>query len=534
MRPDHLFRPWLQLLVAAWLCLAASAMAAGSSGPLVDAQWLEQQGPTGGVLLVDASPGPMYAAGHIPGAVPADLFAFGVRERPDDQMQQHLRGWGLSTRRHVVLYDQDGMMWAARLYFDLLRLGFPADRLSLLDGGIVKWKAEGRPVTKDASPAPPHGDFRITRRRDELRVALPDFLAATADPVRHAVVEALDPEYYYGGAKFLDRAGHVPHAILLPRSDFFNADQTFKSPEELRRMLVHLGIRPDQQVLSYCGGGVAATVPFFAMKALLGYPDVRVFLGSQIEWLRDDRGLPMWTYARPALLRDAAWVAAWNAPMLRAIGESNLSVLDLRPAADYQLGHLPGSVNVPAEVFRQHLGRPQPLADLLGRAGIDPAHEAVLVSQGGLNPDSALALVMLSQLGQARTSVLLDSVDEWGLRGHAIDKQAPRTQAVAYRAATAIAVPGAGAYPTVYLASGAHPPSRPPAGRVVHLPYGQMLSAEGRPRPAHELWALLQKAGISRLARVIPVADDPGEAAVAYVVLKLMGYPDVTMDRPHP
>jgi hypothetical protein len=65
--------------------------------------------------------------------------------------------------------------------------------------------------------------FDAVNRDPEVRVRLPEFLAATADPRRHVMLEALDPEYFYGGAAFFDRGGHVPHATLMPAGDFYNA-----------------------------------------------------------------------------------------------------------------------------------------------------------------------------------------------------------------------------------------------------------------------------------------------------------------------
>ncbi len=149
---------------------------------------------------------------------------------------------------------------------------------------------------------------------------LPEFLVASGDPANNALVEALEPSQHFGGAKFFDRAGHVPHAILMPAADFYNADKTFKSPEEIRRMLAYLGIRPEQQVHAHCGGGIAASVPFFAMKFMVDYPRVKLYKESQLEWLRDDRGLPFWTYDAPNQLRDKAWLNGWGSPMLRSFG----------------------------------------------------------------------------------------------------------------------------------------------------------------------------------------------------------------------
>lgn len=98
----------------------------------------------------------------------------------------------------------------------------------------------------------------------------------------------------------------------MPAEDFFNADKTYKSPEEIRRMLAHLSIRPEQEIHSHCGGGGAAAVPYFALRHLAGYPKVRLSVESQMGWLRDERDLPFWTYAEPAMMRHAEWLRVWG------------------------------------------------------------------------------------------------------------------------------------------------------------------------------------------------------------------------------
>src|SRR6185503_19178560 len=105
---------------------------------------------------------------------------------------------------------------------------------------------------------------------------------------------------------------------------------------------------------------------------------------SQIEWLKDDRDLPFWTYDAPYLKRDAAWLNGWNQRMIRMFGVSEVSIVDVRRADAYQQNHLPWALNVPAEVFRENLRDPAKLAGLLGPGGVDATHEAVIVSDGGL------------------------------------------------------------------------------------------------------------------------------------------------------
>ena len=511
--------------------LAVATHAWADVQQLVSAEWLAKNLGREDLVILDASGPKAYAAGHIPGAVGANLFAYAGSGLAPAQMEALIQSWGIGPDKRVVLYDQGGTYMATSVLYDLYYYGFPADRLAVLDGGLAKWKAAGGAVTSEGTPAPKPGSFRVAKLREESRVRLPEFIAASGDPARNALVEALTPEQHFGAMKFFDRGGHIPHAIMAPAEDFFNADKTFKSPEEIRRMLAHLGIRPEQQVYTHCGGGIAASVPYFAAKFMAGYPNVKLYKESQLEWVRDDRMLPMWTYDVPYQLREKAWLSGWTAPMIRQFGVSNVSIVDIRPAAAYQKSHVAYAANVPADVFRASLGAPEKLAEALAAAGVKAGDEAVVISEKGLNPDSALAYVMLERIGQKRVSILSDSVDDWAFAGLPMAKEnAPPLPATKYAANVRrdTATPAA-AYPRIYLATGKTPPAKAPEGKVIHVPYTELVNADGSPKPAKDIWAILVKAGVPRYAELVSIADDPGEAAVGYFVLKLMGYPDVKM-----
>lgn len=539
------FRHWLLFIMAGFLAVALPAVAAPAvSGNLVSVAWLQGNMQRDDVLLIDASPGQLYAAKHIPGAVSVDVFSFGGREIPVAEMEKRIQSWGVGSGKKVVIYDQGGTYMATSLFFDLYYHGVPAQDLFVLDGGLAKWQATGGTVTKEATPAPRPGDFRVTTLREDVRVRLPEFLVASGDPAKNALVEALEPDQHFGGAKFFDRGGHIPNAIMAPSADFFNADKTFKSPADIRRMLDYLGVKPEQNVYSHCGGGIAASVPFFAMKVMLDYPRVKLYKESQLEWLRDDRGLPFWTYAAPNMTRDKHWLAGWGHPMLRNFGVSKLNVVDVRPAEAYRQGHVPYAVNIPAETFRRHLGAPDKLAEVLGAAGVNASYEAVIVSDGGLNASSALAYLMLEKLGHKKVSMLMDSIDDWAIAGFTTTKDAttvgprkspqdlaiPPTQyPAAPRAGVIVGNPQAtqGHYPKVFLASGKALPARARDGKVIHVPWADLVNTDGSPKAAKDIWNILTKAGLPRYAEIICIADDPGDAAVNYTLLKLMGFPDV-------
>jgi 3-mercaptopyruvate sulfurtransferase SseA len=523
------------LAVAAGLLLAQPLFAAETTtGNLVTVQWLEQHRNDAGLLILDASPAPMYAKQHVPGAISIDVFSYGAQEIPGPEMEKRFQSWGVSPGKTIVVYDQGGTFLATRLFFTLHYHGYPVKNLSVLDGGMAKWLAEGLPVT-DVVPAPAKGSFRISKINDQLRVRLPEVLTASGDPANNALVDALGPDWHFGQVAPFGRPGHIPNSVLLPGADFFNADKTFKSAAELRNMADHVNIRPEQQVYTYCGGGIAASVPFFALKYILDYPKVALFIESELGWMKDERELPFWTYDAPFLMREATWLQAWGGKMLRMYGMSNVSVVDVRPGAQFSEGHVPFSVNIPADTFRTHLGQPDKLVELLGPAGVDPSHEAIIVSGAGLTKESALAFVVLEKLGQKKVSILTGSMDQWTKLGF-VSKDATGagpTKQTAYapnrRQGVLIADAKAtrGIYPKVFIASGATVPTGLQDEAVVHVPYSDLLNPDGTPKAAKDIWNVLTKAGVPRYAELVCVSEDPGESAANYVILKLMGYPDI-------
>ena len=539
MKPMRAF-----LVVFASLFAFVAAAADSGRANLVDTRWLAANLQSPDILVLDASPA--YAKGHIPGAVSVNVMqvaTFGVRDVTFQDVERMYQGLGIDPARRVVIYDQGGSWFAPRLFFSLTYYGFPADQVAILDGGMAKWTADGLPVSKDPTPAPKPGTFRVTKENENLRTRMPELVAASGDRAHNVLVDALGPDYHYGASAFFNKAGHIPNAVNLPAEDFFNADKTFKSPEEIRRMLALLAIRPDQEVHAHCGGGGAASVPYFALKYLAGHEKVKLSIESQMGWLQDERDLPFWTYAAPAMMRDTDWLKSWGGRMMRMYGVSNVSVVDVRSPDAYAQGHVPFALNVPGDTFRGNAKDPQKLAQVLGSSGVNPSAEAVIVSGGGVTKDAALAYVALEKLGQKKVSILMDpldspdTLDKMARAGFGLTKDA--TIVGAPKKPTDMAVPPANyvvgppegkpaaAYPKVYIASGAAMPARTLDGKVIHVPYTELLRPDGTPKAAKDIWAVLSKAGVPRYAELVTISDDPGEAAVNYYLLRLMGYADV-------
>lgn len=535
-----------RFLRAFLLAASLAATLASPAASLVDGRWLAGHLESPEVLVLDASPAPMHAKAHIPGAVPVEVMAlasFGVRDAAPPEIEGMYQALGIDPAKKVVIYDQGGTWFATRIFFQLHYHGFPLENLAILDGGMAKWQADGLPVTKDPTPAPKRGGFRITKVNEEERTRMAELVAASGDRKGNVLVDALGPEYHYGAAAFFNKPGHIPNAVLMPAEDFYNADKTFKSPEEIRRMLAIHGIRADQEIHSHCGGGGAASVPWFAAKQLAGHSKTKLSLESQMGWLQDERDLPFWTYGAPAMMRDTEWLQSWGGRMMRMYGIARVSVVDVRDPAAYAQGHVPFALSVPAEAIRGNAKDSRKLAELLGASGVDSSHEAVVVSGGGITKDAALAYVALEQLGQRRVSIFTDSLESvdaldkmarlnFGLTKEATAVGKPaRPGQMAVPPAKFVAAPkadrAAGGWPKVFIASGATVPARTVDGKVIHVPYTELLRPDGMPKAAKDIYAVLAKAGVPRYAELVTFSDDPGEAAVNYYLLKLMGFPEV-------
>ena len=230
-----------------------------------------------------------YDEGHIPGAVyidwtrditdPEDTVPAQIA--PPDRFASVMGSLGIGDATHVVVYDHAGGQFATRLWWALLYYGH--DRVSVLDGGWKKWVTETHPTTTEA-PAIESTIF-TPRPRHEWRKKAEDVLAASE---RGAfVLDARDEGQYTGAiARDEGRAGHVPGARHLHSDKLFDHENgTFLPDEELAARLREAGVPDDRDapLISYCNGGVAATVPLFTLHQL-GYKNLANYDGSWNEW----------------------------------------------------------------------------------------------------------------------------------------------------------------------------------------------------------------------------------------------------------
>ena len=234
-----------------------------------------------------------YAAGHLPGAVfldvDSDLSAPGggrgraVGRHPwpsAEQVSRVMGGAGIGGGTRVVAYDDQGGAVAARLWYLLRAHGH--DGAAVLDGGIVKWMAEGRPVSTEVpSVTPAPFDARL---RPGSVLTKADMLGR--DPAR-PLLDARAPERYRGDTEPIDlRAGHIPGARNAPFSGNLTggAPPVFLPPAELRKRYAALGAEGAAPVV-YCGSGVTACHDLLALR-LAGLSG-SLYAGSWSEWSAD-------------------------------------------------------------------------------------------------------------------------------------------------------------------------------------------------------------------------------------------------------
>lgn len=238
----------------------------------------------------------MYAAGHIPGAhfAPVDTALSGAKNGtngrhplPSPEAFAAFLNWhGVTAQTRIVAYDDVGGQYAARLWWLARWIGLAPQNVAVLDGGLPKWTAEGRPLTTDMPR--PRGAGTIVARPDASQVRAADEVHAGLTNGESLVLDARAPERFRGEVEPIDRvAGHIPSA----RNRFFktnlNTDLTMRSADELRREFAALlgELRPEQ-VIHQCGSGITACVNLLAMEHA-GLGGSKLYAGSWSEWIAD-------------------------------------------------------------------------------------------------------------------------------------------------------------------------------------------------------------------------------------------------------
>jgi thiosulfate/3-mercaptopyruvate sulfurtransferase len=191
---------------------------------------------------------------------------------------------GVSNESRVVLYSIGTPMWATRFWWMLASLGF--ENAAVLDGGLDKWKLEGRPLETGAAKGYKPATF-TAKPRDGFFVDKHQTLAATGEQGT-VVVNALGPQFHKGlEPSRYGRPGRVPGSCNVSAATLLDpTTKAFVPLAEAEAKFKAQGITKDKRVVAYCGGGISATVDLFLLNQL-GYDNLTLYDGSMGEWARD-------------------------------------------------------------------------------------------------------------------------------------------------------------------------------------------------------------------------------------------------------
>ena len=264
---------------------------------LVTTEWLAKHLGEPDLRVLDGSwhmpqlkrdPRAEFAQAHIPGAVFFDIDAIADHSTdlphmlPDAATFARAVGaLGIASGDRVVVYDVRGVVSAARVWWTFRAFGH--DAVAVLDGGLRKWRAEGRAV-EAGTPAPTARSFKATLRPELVRD-----LEAMRTNIASRAAQVLDAR---SAGRFVGtepepraglRGGHIPGSLNLPYDTLYREDGTLEAPGELRRAFEGVGIDLARPVVTTCGSGVTASVLALALY-LVGRRDVAVYDGSWSEW----------------------------------------------------------------------------------------------------------------------------------------------------------------------------------------------------------------------------------------------------------
>ncbi len=273
--------------------------------PLVTTDWLAENLTSPDMRIVDGTwylpqmkrdPRKEYEDQHIPGAVFLDLDQISDQGSPFPHMlpspghfAAYVEQLGVGNNHHVIVYDGAGLFSAARFWWMFKAMGH--ENISVLDGGLPKWLADGHRTETGTQRATAcqfvaQANSTIRREINDIESNLKTGLEQLVDARSRGRFAGTDPE-----PRPELSSGHMPDSLSLPFGELLNDDGTLKPPAELTQAFELAGVDLGRPIVTSCGSGVTAAIPYLALT-VLEHPNISLYDGSWSEWAATD-GMPI-------------------------------------------------------------------------------------------------------------------------------------------------------------------------------------------------------------------------------------------------
>jgi len=269
--------------------LLTSSLAFSATSFLVDVDWLDKNLKSPSVRLIDMSDDTQYQRFHIPGSTHLPYAALNTKDKRGVSLSagklhiiKILGLLGIQAKDHVVIYDDMGGLHAARLFWELEKLGHK--KISLLNGGLVKWILAGKKVTaKNTKTKATQYHANINVGQDNT-VTIDKILNSTFDD-KNILLDVRSKEEYAGHPRY-PRSGHIPNAKWWEWSQAVNFENAFtmQNTKTLKNQLRQIGVsKLTTPITLYCQSAHRASQSYFTLRQL-GFKNVKVYDGSMSEY----------------------------------------------------------------------------------------------------------------------------------------------------------------------------------------------------------------------------------------------------------
>ena len=264
-----------------------------ASEPFIGIDELKEKIDNDNLVILDVGTKEDYLKEHIPNALHTDIKMFRAQHgkyqllRTPLELQKVIRSYGIDENSEIVIYGHNKKKEILKSsYIALALINMGLENVKILNGAFLEWKYEDYEITsKVKTPSP---SSYIVKPRKDIIVDREYVLSKIG---KVPMLEARPSDFYYGTilSKGVRRAGHIPHAMSSNWKDKFLVDESLKDKDEIEEIFYNYDIKPDEEIIMYCTGGLEASMNWFLINRYLGFKKAKIYDASMREWgNRDD------------------------------------------------------------------------------------------------------------------------------------------------------------------------------------------------------------------------------------------------------